>query len=257
MTNKDLKIVIVVLACCLAAVLVSAIVFGILYFATRSRDDDATDFSNLTYLALGDSITYGYDSARNGLAMDNPYCKVVEKLLVLKNSINEGISGSTVAAGFLRAEMCERYKTMPDNADIVSVMGGVNDYAVGVPLGKADDTDTTTFYGALNALASGLKAKYPNAFIFFMTPLKFRDCENAVGLSGAMLKDYRKAVKDVCAKYDIPVLDTNELADYSKEYNTPGYTGDGLHPSQEFMLKTLGPLIAQFIRDNLTDISTN
>ncbi len=32
--------------------------------------------------------------------------------------------------------------------------------------------------------------------------------------------------------------------------NAPGYTGDGLHPSQEFIREKFAPVIADFIREN-------
>ena len=247
MTEKDLRIITIILCCCLAAILLAAIVLGSL--GLLDEDKESVDFSQLTYVALGDSITYGYDISRGGFAMDNPYPAVVGQTLNLKAAINYGISGSTVSAGVGRAEMCARYAEMIDDADIVSVMGGVNDFSVGVPLGKITDTDTTTFYGALNALASGLRDKYPDAFIFFMTPLKFRGCEGVMS-NGGTLDDFRNAVKRVCKKYGIAVLDAAELADYSKDYDSANYTGDGLHPSQEFVNETLAPVIVKFIRDN-------
>ena len=257
MTNRDLKIIIVILCCCLVLTSVWAIVASSLLLAGVIKDDENDiDFSRLTYLALGDSITYGYDSSQNGQAMDKPYCTSVGKLLKLKATYNYGISGSTVSTGVGSYEaMCARYATMRDDADIISVMGGVNDFGRGVPLGNLDDTDTTTFCGALNVLASGLKEKYPDALIFFMTPLKWRGYEGLI-LCDATLDDFRAAVKAICANYDIPVLDTAVLADYATEYDAAGYTGDGLHPSQKFNTEVLAPLIAEFIRQNY-DFSTN
>lgn len=249
MNEKDLRIITIILCCCFAALLIAAIVMGALGML-NDEDRKSVDFTQMTYVALGDSITYGADVTRGGYAMDHPYCDVVGQLLGLKAALNYGISGSTVcssAVGY--CGMCERYVDMPDDADIVSVMGGVNDYARQLPLGKYKDTDTTTFYGALDALASGLRDKYPDAFIFFMTPLKFRGNEGVMG-NGGTLGDYRTAVKRVCKKYGIAVLDAAELADYSKSYNAEGYAGDGLHPEQEFVSETLAPVIAKFIREN-------
>ena len=77
-----------------------------------------------------------------------------------------------------------------------------------------------------------------------MTPLK------SVWGTADKQAQIRQAIKDVCWKYDIPVLDTAALADFSQEYNSVGYSGDGVHPSQEFYRDVLAPVIADFIRKN-------
>ena len=248
MTEKDLRIITIILCCCLAAILIAAIVLGSLGLL-NDKDKEPVDFSTLTYVALGDSITFGAQYP-SGAAMDTPYPEAVGQILNVKAALNFGISGSTVCASSVGYYgMCERYAEMPDDADIVSVMGGVNDYIIRIPLGKFGDTDTTTFYGALNALAKGLTEKYPNAFIFFMTPLKFRGNEGVMG-NGGTLGDYRNAVKRVCKKYGIAVLDAAVKADYSKAYNSENYWGDGLHPDQYFVSETLAPVIAEYIQNN-------
>ena len=139
---------------------------------------------------------------------------------------------------------------MRDDADIVSVMGGTNDFGRFTTLGTINDTQTSTFYGALNTLAKGLKEKYPNAFIFFMTPLKLISYRGNLRDEGADFDKYRQAIKDVCAKYDIPVLDTAVLADASQEFGADDYQGDGYHPSQVFHRNVLSPVIFNFIKNN-------
>lgn len=203
-----------------------------------------TDFSHLTYAALGDSITKG---GIGGALADKPYCVSVGEILGLKSVYNYGVSGSTLCSkssayshGY--KPMCERYAEMGE-ADIVSVMGGTNDFTQGI-IGTMDDTRTDTIYGALKALAIGLKEKYPNAFVFFMTPLK------SVWSTAERQAQICRAFKEVGAEYGIPVLDTAEIADFSKLFNAEGYSGDGVHPSQEFYTYTLAPVIADFIKTN-------
>ena len=208
------------------------------------------DFSHLSYAALGDSITYGADYERGYAAMDVPYCMEVKSLLGLSRVQNYGISSTCLSD--IRGEygvMSRRYVNMADDFDIVSVLGGVNDFNSGAPLGNINSNGYDSIYGSLNILAKGLKEKYPNAFIFFMTPLSESSKWYAENHAYSLL-DVGSAVKEVCAKYDIAVLDTAVLADYAREYNAPGYTGDGLHPSQEFHKTVLAPVIADFIRKN-------
>ena len=218
--------------------------FGYRYFGKEK--ENKVDFSQLNYVALGDSITAGSRGKLSGVFsgyMDSPYCELVKDELGLKSVKNYGVSNSTISSGNgYVSPMVERFSSMED-ADIVSVMGGINDYGKPVVLGTINDTQTSTFYGALNTLAKGLKEKYSNSFIFFMTPL-------SVPNYAPLLEKYCKAIKDVCAKYDILVLDTNSLCDFSKEYNADGYVGDGVHPSEEFHKNVLAPVIANFIKNN-------
>lgn len=219
------------------------------FFRDRKNKQEV-DFSAMTYVALGDSITHGkniFDEGKDFL--DFPYCQLVKQTLNLKNVTNYGVNGSTVSnAAGASAPFAIRYADMVD-ADIVSVMGGINDILRSCPLGQPSDVAIDTFYGALDVLAKGLKEKYPNSFIFFMTPLKVKKCENNIE-KRASVQQYNQAIKDVCARYEIPVIDTYLLCDFSTEYNSEGYIGDGVHPSQEFNTSVLAPTIAQFIKDN-------
>ena len=208
---------------------------------------DECNFASLTYVALGDSITYGANPFVPNSRVRFPYPDLVEIELLLYNSVNCGISGSTVATGANSYyPMVERYADMP-HGDIISVLGGVNDYFVNIPLGSLYDTDATTFYGALNTLAKGLVARYPDAFVFFMTPYNCRwgDSPNA---NGNTLKQFVNAVKEVCAINGLPCLDMYCLGNFEMEMHSD--LSDGVHPSQSFFRDYTAPQIAQFIRNN-------
>ena len=189
-----------------------------------------TNFWNgKTWNVLGDSITFG---AKTKLTY-HAYLK--EKLNIAKVN-NYGISGSTIAVNSNTA-MCIRYANMDDNADIISVAGGVNDHGINTPLGDISSTDNKTFYGALKILCEGLLTKYPLKTIFFITPMHYTnyfkgDTTNNLGLP---LADYVNAIIEVCRMYSIPVLDNySNIGIYPKNsthYST--YTADGLHPNEE------------------------
>ena len=240
MKSKRLTITIISLL-----VAVTTIVTGVLVYFLLPKGE----FARLKYLAIGDSITYGFDSGNDGKQMDKPYPELVKQELGLGRVYNKGISGSTLTSvDSFRNPMSVRYKDMPRRADIVSVMGGINDYMLGnAELGTIDDTDTTTIYGALNTLASGLKEKYRSAYIFFMTPFKWR-WDGGVNAKGYSLPDLCNAIKEVCEKYDIDVLDMYTYGQMELDYASP--TCDGLHPTQWFFENYTAPQIAKFIKDN-------
>ncbi len=237
-----MKKIIIIILCCLV------VVFCATFFSTffRKETEIEVNYSQLTYVALGDSITYGKDGI-TGEKMNSPYPELVAEKLNLKSIKNYGIKGSTLAVNDNGYEpMSIRYNEM-ENADIVSVLGGVNDFFRSVPLGTLGDTKNTTVYGALNVLASGLKKKYTNSFIFFMTPFQVVNrTTNSVGYS---VQDVAIAIKEVCSAYKIPVLDLYSYGNFEFEAKTNSLS-DKVHPSQEFFEKYTAPQIAQFIKDN-------
>lgn len=204
------------------------------------------DFSELTYVAFGDSITFGWDGGTIS-RMAKPYPTCVAEVLNFQEYLNCAVNGSTIT----QIEGLTNVNTQVANAsaefDIVSVMIGVNDYARSAELGTLSDTGLTTVYGGLNTLVGNLKAKYPDAFIFFMTPLPcYREEVNNYA-SGVPLEDVVSAVKQVCYRNSIPVLDMYSLGEFTIE-NDP-YT-DGCHPTQSYMIRYAAPKIAAFIKSN-------
>ena len=204
---------------------------------------------------LGDSITYGY-IPDDGSQMTQPYPSILQNLLGFNTCRNYGISGSTLAVNSGNYNpMSVRYADMDDDADIVSVFGGTNDYgrAKYSALGTINDTTNDTIYGALDVLCNGLINKYPKAFIFFMTPLRRADKIGNNG-GGYLLEDVANAIKEVCYKYSIPVLDLYSKGGCHLENTTfRGHYGgnDKLHVNQSFMLEHLAPMIEKFIRSNI------
>lgn len=210
------------------------------------------DFSNLTYIAYGDSITCGADYTRGYAAMDDPYPELVSNILGLKSHSNLAISGSTLCSNNLNLVcMTDRIVANTTTANIVSVLMGVNDFNRSLPLGNIEDTTNSTVYGSLYLIAEHFKAHYSNSFVFFMTPFKqFYGGKGSYTLNSQnyTLFDVATAIKEVANKYNFPVLDLFEYGQYELEmYNA---NSDGLHPSQDFFRTYTAPQIAQFIKDN-------
>lgn len=209
-------------------------------------------FTGLTYVAFGDSITFGADYTRNYSPMDYPYPALVAESLELFSVTNKAVSGATLCTNSMNLVcMTDRILAHTEQADIISVMLGVNDYNRSLPLGDIDDKTKDTVYGSLNLIAEHFTTTQEDAFIFFMTPYKckvgsrtYEDKNDA----GYVLEDVANAVKEVASKYNIPVLDMFNEGRYELEmYN---YGSDGIHPSQEFIKNYTAPQIEEFIRQN-------
>ena len=178
------------------------------------------------WVAFGDSITYGFGVGGN----DQAYPARVARASSLRAN-NHGESGRVVATGASGATVpdarsfCNYYSSLPSGANLVTVFGGVNDFILGVPLDSPSSTDKSTFYGALNVLADGLKSRYPSGRITFFTPIRIGGHATA-NKSGHTLKDYRNAIVTVCNNKGIEVLDLYSLDSMDADKSVSNYMGD-------------------------------
>ena len=194
-------------------------------------------------LFLGDSITEGHGSS------DKSKCYV--SLIGEREGaecVNYGIGGTRITPQIDPSAKPERDKnnfinrvdTMDDNADIVVVFGGTNDFGHGdVPLGTMCDRRPITFYGGLHTLCVKLINKYPSSQIVFITPLHRFNEDSPYGdgphakPATAPLYDYVNAVRKVTEYYSLPLIDL-----YATSGIQPAipkmkemYMPDGLHPN--------------------------
>ena len=194
---------------------------------------------------LGDSITQGVGASSEHTV----YHAVLKKEAGLAEARNYGISGTRFALqkgttarpkdDYVDVNsFSERFEQMDDDADIVVVFGGTNDYGHGdAEIGSFSDRTPETFYGACHYLFSGLTKKYIGKTIVIMTPLH-RIGETKIpkekepGDFGT-LKDYVNIIREVAEYYSLPVLDlfaTSGLQPEIKEIQE-NYIPDGLHPN--------------------------
>ena len=185
---------------------------------------------------LGDSITQGAGVS----CVENSYQNVLGRMVGAKEVRSFGISGTRLARQYGADNypwpFTERFKTMPDDTDLVLVFGGTNDYGHGdAPFGSWGDRTNDTFIGACHYLFSELIKKYPNARIVIMTPLQTSYDQTPSANTGKPLIDYVDAIIEVAAHYSLPVLDlyrTSGICPRIPEHLTR-FMPDGLHPNDE------------------------
>lgn len=191
-------------------------------------------------LFLGDSITEGVGAS----SKDTCYVSVFGKISGAEVK-NFGISGTRIAAQKIPSEnerhdkdFMSRVAEMDENADVVVVFGGTNDFGHGdARIGKFDSRDEYTFYGAMHILCTKLINKYPDAEIVFMTPLhRLSEDEevNEIGIRNeAPLSGYVDVIKEVAGFYGLPVLDLFNMSGIQPKVDVirERYMPDGLHPS--------------------------
>ena len=220
-----------------------------------SADLSGNIFKNKIANFLGDSQTE-VNSHKNKI-----YCDWVKEILGLSKANNYGISGTTIAKKNAsdNTAMCVRYANMDSNADLICVMGGVNDRWFNCQLGNFGDTDPITFYGAMETLCNGLLTKYPGKTIIFITPTEqnHNGC-NSANKTGYTATDFANAMKRVCAKYSVPVFDANTCSGIYplNQANASIYTTDKLHLNNKGH-EVLGNKLSKFILNGANVVMIN
>lgn len=196
---------------------------------------------------LGDSITAG-----SGVSSpDKIYCSLLMKNAELKAANNYGIGGTRFAIqkgtdfrpkdNFVDINsFSERFDIMDENADMVVVFGGTNDYGHGdAPLGSFEDRTPDTFYGACHYLFSGLIKKFLGKPIIIMTPLhrvgEMNTKREDKAYEFGTLRDYVEIIREVAEYYSLPILDMYKVSGLQPEIAEikSKYVPDGLHPNDE------------------------
>jgi hypothetical protein len=159
---------------------------------------------------------------------------------------NFGVSGTTLsgASGSTTA-MCQdaRINAIPTPMDLITVLGGTNDWAQNIPLGTVASTDPTTFYGAIYTLVTKLLTRFPASRIVMMTttygelyarvtasPFWTNAYTNSIGLT---TRDYADAIRIACKYHGIPCIDTQGKSGWNATNIRTFINDDGalLHPN--------------------------
>lgn len=195
---------------------------------------------------LGDSITQGACAT----APENAYHQVIKEKYKLAKANNYGVGGTRFARQNVPStetiydytfEM--RADIMDRDVDAVVVFGGTNDYGHGdAKFGNVDDEGIYTYCGAINSLITKLEKDFPKAEIIFMTPLHRLNETDAHAPDNKTLEDYVVALREICKKRNIKIIDLFEFNNMNPADDT--LFEDGLHPNDAGH-RVLGGIVAE------------
>lgn len=211
------------------------------------------DFSEVSIACLGDSITEAANLSDQENYMQYAYPARLKEQLGAESVTNLGIGGSSIGRYWENA-FVDRYKEIPQDTDLILVMGGTNDgFCMNQEeLGSFQERRARTFIGDLDELLRGLKENYPEARVVLVTPLpnvlhdilrKERDYllpqSTIVNTMKALAEEYEIEVIDL---YNSNILDTHDAAVI---YN---YMPDGVHCNPDGYTLLAEHLAAELIR---------
>lgn len=195
-------------------------------------------------LSLGDSYTcqnyYGKYLAKATGTTQRGRGQNGNVLMSFCNDTYNPVTGGTVSETF-DADLLSDY-------DIITVMGGTNDYGHGTAaLGTInDETGANTIYGSVKYLINKILSIKPDMKIFFCTqPFRLHySTEPAPGgyeanSNGLTMENIANAISDCCKHYGIPCFDFYHCSNWNpytvrRDENdsivSNIYTNDGLHP---------------------------
>jgi lysophospholipase L1-like esterase len=241
-------------------------IFNSLTNIAETKGKKITGYKSKKWISYGDSIT-----------SSNGWQPAVAKRLGLTH-VNRGIGGTTITENGsiawidqngnykgqppkpqpngtieILSSMCNSQRinaTIPLDTQLLTIMGGTNDFGRGLPLGKGFPTnerpnlDESTFIGALCSMIEKIQTRLPNCRIILMTPVpryhngKYEDKNKA----GYLTSDYARAVKDVATFYALPCIDLYSNVGWNR-MNGEYYLIDSMHPNKTRGYKRVSEIV--------------
>lgn len=230
----------------------------------RLASEDINIWNGKKAVFLGDSITAGswYNpTLKTWENMTENWTYWVSKICGMTYK-NYGIGGTHVSSAYnsgdgSKAEQAftNRYSSMDDDADVVFVMGGTNDWLPDhtdtAPFGSISDNSDISFCGAIRVLCEGLIRKYNGKQIFFLTPICNKNQLSTNPTTGKTLQEYCDVIKEICNMYSIEVINThvNAPLHFMIAENADKYCSqqDGSTHPNDLGQKLLGEYVARAI----------
>ena len=196
------------------------------------------DFSDIKITCLGDSITQAVNLDNLDNYQELAYPHILQETLDARKVYNLGIGGSSIGRYWADA-FVDRYQKIPEDSDIILVMGGTNDEfcASLVEFGNPAERKRRTFWGDLDELMDGLKTDYPNAEVIFMTPLP-NSLQDYLKIQHPYLipqDKFADVIKELADQHGMEVIDlynSNILDGHDKD-NVLHFMPDGVHPNAD------------------------
>lgn len=230
--------------------------------ADRERiAESRRDFSGLKIACLGDSITAAANLEGEEGYQQYSYPSRLKELLGAGEVYNLGIGGSSIGRYWSDAYV-DRYQEIPEDADIIIVMGGTNDgFCVSdKEFGSLEERTFRTFCGDLDELMGGLRENYPDADIFFVTPLPNILQDYLMSERNYLLPQQRfvDVILTLADEYDYEVIDlyNSNILDSHDANVVADYIPDGVHGNRDgyqIMAEHFAAEIIQYYADEESD----
>ena len=196
--------------------------------------ENTMDFSQIKIACLGDSITAASNLNKEENYQQYSYPSRLKELLGAQEVYNLGIGGSSIGRYWADA-FVDRYYQIPGDVDAIIVMGGTNDgfCASDTEFGTLQERAYRTFCGDLDELMRGLRDHYPQAEVFFVTPLPNVLHDYLMRENDYLIpqQKYADTIIALAAEYGFHVIDlyNSNILDSHDADIVADYMTDGVH----------------------------
>lgn len=185
---------------------------------------------NITWVAIGDSITYLNDHPdETGNRVSRGFLTLVTEKLPNITYVNKGYSGWTSEG------IAKQFETLNiSRGDVYSVFLGTNDWWQGRPIGTLDDyknnTGNNTINGSFRIITDKIRALNSHAKIFLITPMQRVDFVWLFGYTNNAYGSYKQKQGQTLAQVAdaINAIGAYEGFKVADLYNKSGMTPDKL-----------------------------
>lgn len=188
------------------------------------------------WVVFGDSLT-----EENRRTTKHYFDYISEKTGISTYNMGNGGSGYASERD-INTAFYQRIGSVPTDADVITIFGSFNDLSeIGtgsgqLPLGDADDNDTTTIGGLINTTFDNLFSTFPLANVGVVTPTPWVNANPTNEPNTA--SQYVDLIIAVCKRRGIPCLDLfhcSQLRPWEESYRALAYSkdeGNGVHPDE-------------------------
>ena len=192
------------------------------------------------WVSYGDSITFG-----EGILFVSGGEKLWQDYIVARYGVNHvkmavGYSSLTYFDTSSEITMADDRRLNPliaESPDVVTILGGANDYIFKADIGTNDDIiskNRYTFKGSYAYIIDKILTAKPDTTIIILG-MYHNTLGNYAPKNGKSVAEYAKASKDIAEYFGLPFVDLNECGFNAYNFNetTGRFSTDGIHPNAE------------------------
>lgn len=185
-------------------------------------------------VTLGDSIT-----------AQASWQAYVRDTMKFSTVVNKGVGGLTMTDNGNNGMCRDSYLSeIPADTEVITLMGGTNDFAQSIALGDYNSTNKAEFCGALNYIIDYITEHFPKAtLVVLSTPLGinwglFPDTDGLRNNIGLSTLDYGICAQELCKRRGVHCIDLSRcgwtdknISTFVKNDGADGYSAAYFHPN--------------------------